>query len=173
MIRAELPLIQQWMTGIPGPILDVGSSSLAFRQREQLPYNLAGLLQAEIVSFDSKAEPGVDIVGDAEQLCAFLVGRRFHGIICTSLLEHVRRPWRVVRQCYRAMLGGGRIFVSALWVYQDHPDPIDCYRFSPLGLRSLCVDAGFRCLVDGERPEGRNRISYFVGEKSCSISFMG
>jgi len=173
VIRAELPLIQQWMTGIPGPILDVGSSSLAFRQREQLPYDLAGLLQAEIVSFDSKAEPGVDIVGDAEQLCAFLVGRRFHGIICTSLLEHVRRPWRVVRQCYRAMLGGGRIFVSALWVYQDHPDPIDCYRFSPLGLRSLCVDAGFRCLVDGERPEGRNRISYFVGEKSCSISFMG
>lgn len=170
MIRSELPLIQQWMTGIPGPILDVGSSSLAFRQREQLPYDLAELLQADIVSFDAKAEPGVDIRGDAEQLCAFLGGHRFHGIICTSLLEHVRRPWRVARQCYRALLPGGRIFVSAPWVYPDHPDPVDCYRFSRVGLRSLCIDAGFIPLADGERPDGRHRISYFVGGKPCPVS---
>jgi len=165
MIEAELTLIKKWMSGVEGPILDVGSSTADFRAREKCPYDLAQLTGLEVVSFDAKHAPGVDIVGDAEQMSLFLNGRTFPAIVCTSLFEHVRRPWIVAAECYQALRPGGRLFASAPWVYEWHSDPLDCYRFSIEGLRSICLDPGFRELSEGEIRFGTAIISFFVGEK--------
>jgi len=91
MIQAELDFIKaiaaKHYTG--GIALDVGSSGLMFRNRPKFPYSLAELFD-EYVTFDRKAEAGVEIVGDAELLrrdrwgcrVAILAGRAENHIVC-------------------------------------------------------------------------------------------
>jgi SAM-dependent methyltransferase len=138
MIRAELDIIEaaarSYYTG--GVALDVGSSGLAFRQREKFPYDLRSLFN-EYVTFDAKKEPGVDVVGDAHNLSRYIRPRSVSFLICTSLLEHVRRPWDVVRECAAVTKYDGVVVFSVPWKYMDHPDPIDCWRISPEGMRGL------------------------------------
>jgi SAM-dependent methyltransferase len=169
VIAAELDLLKRWMgpqAGLmQGPILDVGSSTLSFRQRPKLRYDLGELLQRPVVCLDMKAGDGVDIVGDAEDLKSAVGDEWFAGVVCTSLLEHTRRPWRAVDgMCRWTMPPGGRFVLTAPWRYPDHADPIDCYRFSPDGLRALVSDYPVSELAAGKLLEGENVISYFVGQ---------
>lgn len=165
MIRAELELIKRWMTGVEQPILDLGSSTLAFRQRSKLQYDLAALVGQPVVSFDAKDGPGVDVVGDAENLHWHVDRRAFGGVICTSLLEHVRHPWLVVYGIAAVLRFGGRCIITAPWVYPDHADPEDNYRFSVGGLRALATAAGLKELAAGPIRDGAAVVSYFVGER--------
>jgi hypothetical protein len=58
-------------------------------------------------------------------------------VVCTNLLEHVRRPWAVVEQCATVLKIGGVAVFTAPWVYKEHPDPIDCWRVNIEGMRGL------------------------------------
>lgn len=164
MICLELDLIARVMRGVQPPILDVGSSTLAFRRRPKLAYDLAELLGRPVVSVDAKRGPGVDVVVDVHELTRAIAPATANAVICTSLLEHVTRPWLVVAQIAAVLVRGGVCLLTAPWQYNDHPDPLDCYRFSPDGLRGL-VGAALR-----EREAGVFRyagavISYYCGEK--------
>jgi 2-polyprenyl-3-methyl-5-hydroxy-6-metoxy-1,4-benzoquinol methylase len=163
VIKQELPLIKHWMAGGGGPILDIGSSTADFRQRPKLRYDLAELLGAHVVSVDIKRGPGVDIVCDAHRLTEQMARASASGVICTSLLEHVSRPWIVVEQLAEVLQPGGRIFLSAPWRYADHADPEDNYRFSVGGLRSLAAFVGLGELASGMLHDGPHAISFWVG----------
>lgn len=167
MIRAELQLIERWVGGIDPPILDLGSSTADFRARPKLPYDLGTILGVRVLSVDAKAAAGVDIVADAHQLTSAIPADSVNAVICTSLFEHVRRPWIVVRQIASVLRPGGTCVLSAPWVYPEHRDPIDCYRFSVDGLRALAAEAGLVELDAGTLRESIAVISYWVGIKPC------
>ena len=139
MIQAELDFIhkvaREHYRG--GKALDVGSSGAAFRARKKFPYDLAALFKGNLVSFDAKRESGVDVVGDAESLSDYFPPGSMRFVVCTSLLEHVRRPWAVVEEVARVLEVSGVAVFSAPWKYADHPDPIDCWRISVAGMRAL------------------------------------
>lgn len=165
MTPEELPLIRNAMRGVLPPIVDVGSSTLAFRRRDKCPYDLVELIGQRIVSFDLQAAPGVDVVGDAERLTDYLPARSANGVICTSLLEHTRRPWIIVQRIGELLRHGGHAVITVPWVYPEHRDPIDCWRISPEGLSALATDAGLQRIAAGILECGDARISYFVGLK--------
>lgn len=165
MIRAELDVIHRWLVGCDPPILDVGSSTLSFRQRAKLPYDLSQLLGMRVVSFDAKNEPGVDIVGDAE-LLSDCVSHDWGGVVCTNPLEHTLRPWLVVREIGHVLRPGGRCVITAPWRYPDHPDAQDNYRLSVDALRIMARDASLAEISSGTLAECDARISYWIGEKS-------
>jgi SAM-dependent methyltransferase len=163
VIKEELSLIKHWMAGGGGPILDIGSSTADFRQRPKLRYDLAELLGAHVVSVDIKRGSGVDLVCDAHRLTERMARSSTSGIICTSLLEHVSRPWLVVEQMAEVLQPGGRLFLSAPWRYPDHADPEDNYRFSVGGLRALAAFVGLVELASGMLHDGPHAISFWVG----------
>jgi len=122
-----------------GPVLDVGASTIEFRKREKFPYDLKPLFdRGAYYTFDVKDGNGVDYVGDAHKMAEnFQWFGRWSFIICTNLLEHVRRPWVVAEQIYKIMKPGGIVVATVPWEYPPHPDPVDMWRMSEGALQSL------------------------------------
>ena len=67
----------------------------------------------------------------------------FDGILNVAVLEHVRRPWVVVRELQRILKKGGVLLCVVPFFQPIHYVPTDYYRFTPEGITSLLEDAGF------------------------------
>jgi hypothetical protein len=127
------------------PVLNLGSSTLAFRTTEQ-PY-IQELIVApmeargvRMVHTDLKHAPGVDIAGDIFDDADFArlkaVGVR--SVICTHMFEHVvdraERQRRILDLCPE----NGLYFVTVPSSYPEHNDPIDTlFRPTPEGLAAV------------------------------------
>ena len=69
-------------------------------------------------SMDYDARTGADIVGDIHAIP--LADGGVGGIICSSVLEHVRNPIRAVEEMRRVLKPGGKIFVYVPSIYPYH-----------------------------------------------------
>lgn len=85
---------------------------------------------------------GVDQVADIHALPAEW-GGRFSAVLCSEVLEHVRRPWLALPELRRVIRPGGSIVVTTLTCFHIHGYPDDYYRYTDSGLRGLLEDAGF------------------------------
>jgi hypothetical protein len=79
------------------------------------------------VHVDTKASPGVDVVGDflASDTLARLRARSFRSVICSNLLEHVADPELVARCVVSLIPKRGIILATCPYEYPFHADPID------------------------------------------------
>lgn len=68
----------------------------------------------------------------------------FDAVLCTQVLEHLERPRESVRELYRVLKPGGRLFLTAPMSHNEHQEPYDFFRYTSYGLRSICAEAGFR-----------------------------
>lgn len=114
------------------PLLDVGSSTLDFRERVQ-PYiesEVFGPLRArggKIWHVDCKAAPGVDLVGDLLEP-AFqerLRGLGIRSALVCNVLHHVEDAAALCRAIAGAVRPGGRVLVTGPHRFPRHFDPID------------------------------------------------
>jgi hypothetical protein len=136
--------MRQWPAERLSPLLDVGSSTRAFRQSEPwvdarlfLPLQQRGV---RVIHLDARAGDGIDIEADIlsdTQLPAVLaVGA--NAILCSNTLEHVSDPAAVARRCVEIVGPGGLLFITAPLSYPHHRDPIDTmYRPDPDQLAQL------------------------------------
>jgi SAM-dependent methyltransferase len=85
--------------------------------------------------------------GDLDVICdlARLPFRHnaFDAVVCTQVLEHVPEPLQVLRESFRVLKAGGRLFLSAPQSWHQHQKPYDYYRYTSFGLRYLLERAGF------------------------------
>lgn len=58
-------------------------------------------------------------------------------VVCTGVLEHVSDPYLAVREIYRILKFGGRVFLETPFMQTFHASPKDFYRWTPDGLRQL------------------------------------
>ena len=122
-----------------GPVLDVGTSR---SQRRWIDAQAARLtLDSAEAVFDAATE-APDVRGDVEDLSDLPEGM-FGSIVCTEVLEHVRRPEAAARSLLRVTRPGGRLFASVPWIYPFHPTPLDLRRFTQQGLGLLLEEAGW------------------------------
>jgi SAM-dependent methyltransferase len=68
-------------------------------------------------------------------------------VISAQVIEHVRRPWKWLREVARVTrLGGIVITINPVsWAY--HEAPIDCWRIYPEGMKALYEDASLTVLL--------------------------
>lgn len=92
--------------------------------------------------FSMNPGPDVDHVGDIHELPMGLRGR-YDWIICTQVLEHVRRPDLAAAQLFALLKPGGGLLFSVPFFNVVHPDPRDFRRFTADGARVTLEDAGF------------------------------
>ena len=132
----QILFVQQNLDLVCGPVLEVGS-----RDYGTTPDFRALLGEVEYVSTDMCAGKGVDIVADLaapfEEVDRRLVGRRFATILCFSVLEHCRDPFRVCDNLTRLLAEGGTILVSAPFSWEVHDYPSDFWRFTADGIKAL------------------------------------
>ena len=127
------------------PLLNIGSSTRAFREVEQpwTEQRLFAPLKARgvrLIHLDAREGEGIDIKADILDEADLPRIRAFgpKSILCCNILEHVRDPKALARRCIEIVGPDGFIFVTVPFSYPHHRDPIDTmFRPSPEALASL------------------------------------
>ena len=65
-------------------------------------------------------------------------------VLCTEVLEHVKKPDAVITELFRILKKGGTLILTTPMVWPVHEAPNDFYRFTNFGLEYLLREAGFR-----------------------------
>jgi SAM-dependent methyltransferase len=91
--------------------------------------------EVPMFSLDLFPADGVDVRGDIQAL-PFRDGS-VDTVVCTGVLEHVRDPARAVRELWRIMKPGARLFVEVPFMQTVHASPDDYSRWTSDGLRRL------------------------------------
>lgn len=104
--------------------------------------NNRDLARGNWLGIDMQPGHNVDLVADIHALRKDWLGR-FSGVLCSEVLEHVRRPWEALQQLAGVLRPGGCIVITTLTTFHLHGYPDDYFRFTESGLRALLEDAGF------------------------------
>lgn len=102
-------------------------------------------------SYESTEYPGFDI-------CSEVLPRQFDLIIADQVFEHLQWPYRAGRNVWRMLKPGGHFVISTPFLVRVHRVPIDCSRWTPLGLSYLLQECGF---------EDKNIQTDAWGNRSC------
>jgi len=71
---------------------------------------------------------------------------KFDAVLCTQVLEHLEWPRESVKEMYRVLKPGGRLFVTVPMAHPEHQTPYDFFRYTSYGLESICRHAGFQAI---------------------------
>ncbi len=64
-------------------------------------------------------------------------------VICTEVLEHVKKPAHALKEINRVLKPGGMLVLTTPMVWIHHEAPNDFFRYTKFALEYLLVDAGF------------------------------
>jgi len=67
-------------------------------------------------------------------------------VLTTQVLEHVPEPLHMLREAHRVLRPGGRLIMTAPFVWGEHETPRDFYRYTSYGLRYLLGRTSLRVL---------------------------
>ena len=121
-----------------GVVLDAGAGSKPYRHHfSHLIYESADL-------------PGS---GDQTYECDLhsipVSSERYDLVTCNQVLEHVKKPFKVMKELKRVCKPGGYIFYSIPFYYVEHMIPYDYYRYTSYGSRFLAERVGFEIVEFG------------------------
>ena len=68
----------------------------------------------------------------------------FDRVICTQVLEHVPDPLLLLKEMARVCKRGGAVIISLPFVYPEHEQPFDYFRFTRFGITELLEKAGMK-----------------------------
>jgi SAM-dependent methyltransferase len=88
-------------------------------------------------SFKRLDYPAFDITSDTGY------GQELDFMVIEQVIEHVTHPHRAVRNVHRMLRPGGRFLITLPFLLKIHNHPIDCSRWTPLGLEYFLEDCGF------------------------------
>ncbi|MBD3390047.1 methyltransferase domain-containing protein [Candidatus Micrarchaeota archaeon] len=128
--KKQKDIMKKYSNG--GDVLDVGSANSPYK--EYFP---------NITSLDIDPKSGADIICDAENM-ETLKNESFDLVLCTAVLEHTKKPWRVIDEMKRVLKKGGTIILTVPFMYPLHETPRDYYRFTKYWLTDQFSD--FRIL---------------------------
>jgi SAM-dependent methyltransferase len=87
-------------------------------------------------SYENKFFPELNI-------CKSGLDKRFDLIIAEQVFEHLAYPYRAGKNIFDMLNSGGYFLITTPFLLKIHPDPIDCNRWTPLGLQYFLNECGF------------------------------
>lgn len=85
---------------------------------------------------------GLDVRGNLQELP--LRPASIDGIVCMVVLEHTRRPQKVLEEFARVLKPGGSLTMVVPFLWEEHQAPHDYFRFTRHGIRLLFEGLPFR-----------------------------
>ncbi len=117
--------LRREVTDTAGPVLDLGGGAGTY----------ARVMPSSTLRLDLRSLPGVDIVADAHYLP--FADESFGSIVCAEVLEHLENPRQAVSEMKRILRPGGKVILTARFIFPIHNRPHDFYRFTRYGLEKL------------------------------------
>ena len=130
-------VIRYLLKYVNGKTLDFGAGSAKYKQ-------IIKEKTGEYLAFDMFSGPNIDVVGDASN--TLFPEENFDTIISTQLLEHVERPWLVIKEIRRILKRGGVCILTAPFINPSHNDPGDYFRYTTSGIKSLFKNENFEII---------------------------
>jgi hypothetical protein len=112
-------------------ILDVGCGVQPY-------YPLFAEIASSYDGNDVEAGPRIKYVSLVESLP--IPDRSYDLVLCTQVLEHVRRPQQALLEMTRVLAPGGHLFMTTHGVYPFHPHPADYWRWTRQGFEAIFED---------------------------------
>ncbi len=94
-------------------------------------------------------------------ICKETTDTAFDLIVLEQVLEHVLQPRHALSNIAASLNPGGHVLVTTPFMVRFHGFPLDCSRWTEIGMRQLLIDAGF---------EDENIHTGSWGNKSCMLS---
>jgi SAM-dependent methyltransferase len=76
-------------------------------------------------------------------ICNDTLEEKFDLVIAEMVLEHVKYPYRALKNIFNMIENGGYFLVSVPFLFPIHNHPIDCTRWSADGLKYFLEEIGF------------------------------
>lgn len=146
-------VIEYALKYVSGKTLDLGAGSAKYQ-------NMIKSKASECITFDMVKEENIDLVGDVLDL-SFKNGT-FDTIISTQVLEHVERPWIMIKEIHRVLKKDGICILTAPFLQPYHADPDDYFRYTIEGVKSLFKNQGFEILEAGSCGRSFTVLSEFI-----------
>ena len=117
-----------------GQLVDLGSGTSPFAILKE---------KFSCLNVDFSPFEGVDLVADLDE--PLPLKDDFYDIVFMSnILEHLFFPERTLKESFRILKKGGKIFGTVPFFLSPHQEPYDFYRYTYLALERLLKEAGFR-----------------------------
>jgi SAM-dependent methyltransferase len=76
-------------------------------------------------------------------ICASPLAEKFDLIIAEQVFEHLLWPYRAGKHVYQMLNSGGYFLISTPFLVRIHNYPIDCTRWTEIGLKYFLAECGF------------------------------
>lgn len=138
-IVRELPaqlerLTAQLQCPAAGRVLDYGCADV--------PYRRFFPASVEYLAADLPGNPNATVLLREDGTLP-LASDSVDAVLSTQVLEHVDDPAVYLRECQRVLRPGSRMLLSTHGFMVYHPDPVDLWRWTCEGLRTMVSRAGF------------------------------
>lgn len=140
--RGLLLELKEFLPRLTGEVLDVGCGRKPYRayipatryvgMEIETPDDAASARFAD-VTYDGRTFPFSD--------------ESFDAVFCSQVFEHVFRPGQFLAEIHRVLRPGGKLLLTAPFVWDEHEQPRDFARYSSFGLRAVLEDAGFEVVA--------------------------
>jgi SAM-dependent methyltransferase len=134
--------VRKHASRLNGRVLDIGCGIKPYRE-------IIGKYCTEYIGLDHPATlhglREVEVVGDALGLP--FGGESFDSVVSFQVMEHVREPQLFLSEAYRVMKRGGTALLTTPFMWGEHEQPHDYYRYTRYGLRYLVEKAGFEVIA--------------------------
>lgn len=122
---------------VSGRTLDLGAGSVKYK-------NIIEKKTSEYITFDMVKKEGIDLVGDILDLS--FEDESFDTVISTQVLEHVEKPWIMIKEIGRVLKKNGICILTAPFLVPYHADPNDYFRYTIKGMKSLFENENFEII---------------------------
>jgi SAM-dependent methyltransferase len=76
-------------------------------------------------------------------VCSMTLNKQFDLIIADQVFEHLLWPYRAGRNVYEMTKPNGYFLITTPFLIKEHHVPVDCSRWTELGLKHLLAECGF------------------------------
>ena len=120
-------------------VLDIGAYSGKLK---------SAFTKAKYLSNDIIQNPAgdIDIIADLNEGIPEIKNNSIDCIICTQVIEHLKKPEVAYREFKRILKKGGKVYLSTNLCYQEHMVPYDYFRYTRYGLRYLGESTGLQVI---------------------------
>lgn len=168
IIKSELhQIIEKLALSFSGVLLDYGAGDMPYRELFRKADEYIG---ADINYWEGRAQFSDIEISNSGKLP--ISDCTYDGVLCFEVLEHMRDPRVFLAEATRILRPGGKLLITTPFLYGEHGEPHDYFRFTQFGLRFLLEQYGFSVLLIGKTGiKGAYVLHFVAGQVSRLPNF--